>query len=291
MHRPTRTDVSKTGPITGLPATVMMLFATMLAGLVTILVAAPSWAAVGDTPAVAAETGVDAEGAETGGELVLSEEDELLILGAAVYSQVCSSCHQPGGAGLPGQFPPLVSNPNVDDTDYLVDTIINGRRGRIEVLGDVYDGVMPSFSTLSDEELDAVVAYVQNDFMAPQVLIEAAAERGPVAGTELPALSMMSASLAFLIFASAVAMVLYPRFASVNDRLSIVPWLDTWLKTAGIVVAVAVATVFVPNWALNTSAVAKLSRFGQDVVGLGLFTIGLSIVLGGLWYFHRESRI
>ncbi len=33
--------------------------------------------------------------------------------GAAVYTAICSSCHQPGGAGLSGQFPPLINNPNV----------------------------------------------------------------------------------------------------------------------------------------------------------------------------------
>jgi hypothetical protein len=85
-------------------------------------------------------------------------------------------------------------------------------------------------------------------------------------------------------------MVLAPRLLSENSRLN-TPWLDAWLKTAVIVLSVAVLTVFVPDWALKTEAVSKLSRFGQDFIGSALWALGLSVVLGGLWYAHRESRI
>ena len=36
---------------------------------------------------------------------------------------------------------------------------------------------------------------------------------------------------------------------------------------------------------------AGLSRFGQDLIGTGLWTLGVGLLLGGLWYAHRESRV
>ena len=63
------------------------------------------------------------------------------------------------------------------------------------------------------------------------------------------------------------------------------------LLTAVIVLAVAFLTVVVPDWALKQGAVAKLSRIAQDVIGTGLWALGLVAVLGGLWYAHRESRV
>ncbi len=216
--------------------------------------------------------------------------DNQLREGAAVYTQVCASCHQAGGAGIEGQFPPLRDNPNVDDADYVADVIVNGRQGEIVVAGVTYDGVMPSFSTLGDDEIEAVIVYIQNDFTAPAAAIAAFEESGPVAGTELPELANLTTALAFLVAIGAIGLVLAPRLTSANSRLA-TPWLDAWLKTAVIVAGVVFLTVVVPDWALKTSAVGELSRFGQDVVGSGLWALGLGIMLGGLWYAHRENRI
>lgn len=215
---------------------------------------------------------------------------EQLRDGSEVYTQICSSCHQPGGAGLPGQYPPLSGNPNVDDSAYVTDVINNGLQGEIVVNGETYNGVMPSFSTLSDDDVAAVIAYMQNDFVVPAGADEQAAPLGPVAGTELPALTNMSALVAYLLAAVVAGLVLAPRLISANDRLS-VPWLDAWLKTATIVVAVVLLTVIVPDWALKTSTVSKLSRTAQDVIGMSLWGAGLAVLLGALWYAHRESRI
>ena len=216
--------------------------------------------------------------------------DEQLRVGAEVYSQVCSSCHQPGGAGLEGQFPPLLDNPNVDDAEYVRGVIVNGREGEIVVAGVTYNGIMPSFSTLADDDIDSVIAYIQNDFAAPAAAVAEFESDAPVAGTELPGLANMSSILAFLLAASVGAMVLAPRLLSENNRLN-TPWLDAWLKTAVIVLSVIIFTVYLPDWALKTGAVSKLSRFAQDFIGSTIWALGLAIVLGGLWYAHRESRI
>ena len=239
------------------------------------------------------ETPTTDDGAETGegdqpAEELTEEEaeaqaaqDALLLEGAEVYSQICSSCHQPGGVGVSGQYPPLIDNPSVDDPAYVRDVIVNGLDGPITVAGETYDGVMPSFSTLGDPDIDAVIAYVQSGFAAPEG--EAAvAPTGPVAGSELPGLASAGAYVAYLLAVLVGAMVLYPRLASVNDRLD-TPWLDAGLKTATIVVAIVFLTVVVPDWVLQRNAVASLDRVAQDAIGLAVWGGGLVACLGALW--------
>ncbi len=80
--------------------------------------------------------------------------------GAQVYADNCASCHQAGGIGLVGTFPPLAGNPNAADTDYVEDVVRNGLSGEIDVLDVTYDGTMASFPDLSDGEVADVVAYV-----------------------------------------------------------------------------------------------------------------------------------
>lgn len=262
------------------PRRVLPLFLGLLVFVLSSLVAVTAAAAT-EAPTEEAPEGVDPAQAAL---------DDQLREGAEVYSQICSSCHQPGGAGISGQFPPLIDNPNVDDAEYVADVIINGREGEIVVAGVTYNGVMPSFSTLTDDEVDAVIAYLQNDFSAPAAAIAEFESSGPVAGTELPALTNLTALTAWLLIAAVVALLLGPRLISENSRLN-TPWLDAWLKGIVIVLSVVILTVFLPDWALKTDAVAKLGRFSQDFIGASLWALGLAVVLGGLWYAHRESRI
>lgn len=215
--------------------------------------------------------------------------EEQLREGSAAYSQICASCHQAGGIGVTGQFPPLRDNPRADDAEYVRTVITSGRSGELEVDGVVYDGVMPSFSTLPDDDIEAIIAFIGNDFVAPAAEV-AAVRTGPVAGTELPALTNMGTLLAFVIVAGSTLLVLGPRITSVNDRLNF-PWLDAWLRTAVIVAAVILFTVVIPDWAVRNATVGSLSRFAQDAIGVGLWGGGVLVVLWGLWYAHRESRL
>ena len=235
-----------------------------------------------------AETPADDEGADAG---QLADEEQLRE-GAQAYSQMCASCHQAGGIGIVGQFPPLKGNENIDEpgdeANYLATVITTGRAGELEVDGVLYDGVMPSFSTLSDSDTDAIVAFIQNDFVAPSAAI--IPQAGPIAGTELPGFSNMAKWLSYLIAGAAALLVLAPRITGVNDRLSF-PWLDAWLRTAIIVAAVILLIVVIPDWAIRNSNVASLSRFSQDLIGVSLWLGGLAAILWGLWYAHRESRL
>jgi mono/diheme cytochrome c family protein len=290
-HLHTTPPPTRSGPPSGLA----LAAATFVALLVVLGLGAPGSAtatgsdATTDEPAPTGET--TEEPADPEADAAAAAEAELIREGEQVYSQICSACHQPGGTGLAGQYPPLLGNPNVDDAAYVAETINNGKQGELVVLGETYNGVMPSFSTLTDDEVAAITAYIQNDFEAPAADEQAFAESGgPVAGTELPALTNMSSYVAYLLAALVILLVLTPRLLSANDRLS-TPWLDAWLKTASIVLAVYLLVIYIPNWALQREEVAGLSRFAQDLVGTGLWGLGVLALLGGLWYAHRESRL
>jgi mono/diheme cytochrome c family protein len=266
-----------------------IVFVVQLAGVAQSdaqnVAAASSWQDDHDAEAPSEDEGVETDDGPRAERLADAEQ---LREGAQAYSQMCASCHQAGGIGIVGQFPPLRDNPNVDDGDYLRTVITTGRAGELEVDGVLYDGVMPSFSTLPDDDTDAIVAFIQNDFVAPPIAI--IPQAGPIAGTELPGFSNMAKWLSYLIAGTAALLVLAPRITSANDRLSF-PWLDAWLRTAIIVAAVILLIVVIPDWAVRNSAVTKLSRFSQDLIGVSLWLAGLVAVLWGLWYAQRESRL
>ena len=216
-------------------------------------------------------------------------DDDVLRAGAEVYTSVCSSCHQPGGVGLSGDYPPLLDNPNVQDTEYVRTVIAEGRSGQIVVNGETYDGVMPAQSTLSDADVDNVIAYIQSGFAAPSAP-EVVVETGPAAGTELPPFSAMMIAAAALLTVGLFVLVLGPRVVGAHDRRTL-PWVDAWMKTAVIVVGLIVALVFVPSRVLEVDAVQDLPPMAQDLIAVGLWSAGLVAGLWALWYAHREQRV
>ncbi len=85
--------------------------------------------------------------------------------GKQVYTANCAVCHQANGQGLAGNFPPLASSPWVtDDEATIVRILLRGIDGPIEVKGVTYNGVMPSFVHLTDEQLAAVASYARTNF-------------------------------------------------------------------------------------------------------------------------------
>jgi len=85
--------------------------------------------------------------------------DTWRALGKQVYENKCASCHQVGGGGLPGLFPPLNGNAVVtadNATDHIL-VIVDGLQDKI-IDGVTYAAPMPPFGALlSDEEIAAVV--------------------------------------------------------------------------------------------------------------------------------------
>lgn len=82
--------------------------------------------------------------------------------GKATYEQLCQACHQAGATGLPGVFPPLAGNPSIEDVEYFVQVVTEGLQGEIVVLGQTYNGNMPAFPQLSEDDIDHLVEYLQS---------------------------------------------------------------------------------------------------------------------------------
>jgi len=85
--------------------------------------------------------------------------------GAKLYTVNCASCHQANGQGLAGVFPPLVGSRWVLENDArLVQILLHGINGVIEVQGVSYQGVMPAFAHLGDDELAAVLTHIRSSW-------------------------------------------------------------------------------------------------------------------------------
>jgi len=85
--------------------------------------------------------------------------------GEKIYMTYCAPCHQRNGKGAEGRFPPLVDASWVKgDKTKLINVLLNGLEGNIDVNGVGYNGVMPKHAFLSDEEIAGVLTYVRKRF-------------------------------------------------------------------------------------------------------------------------------
>jgi mono/diheme cytochrome c family protein len=87
--------------------------------------------------------------------------------GAGIYATNCAACHQAGGTGLAGAFPPLAGHvPDLlkpaDGRAYIGKVLLFGLEGAITVNGGDYVGAMPSWQALSDNDIAAVLNYVSS---------------------------------------------------------------------------------------------------------------------------------
>lgn len=91
----------------------------------------------------------------------------LLAHGERRYNQHCVACHQASGQGAAGAFPPLVGTRWVlGDEERLINILLYGLMGEIEVNGRTYNGVMPGFANTpgmrSDRDIAAVASFIRN---------------------------------------------------------------------------------------------------------------------------------
>ncbi len=85
--------------------------------------------------------------------------------GEGVYNGNCASCHQATGAGVPGAFPPIAGHaPELalaeGGREYLVNLLLYGLQGEIQISGQAYNGAMPAWAQFSDDELASTLNYV-----------------------------------------------------------------------------------------------------------------------------------
>ncbi|MEX0994998.1 MAG: cytochrome c, partial [Balneolaceae bacterium] len=72
--------------------------------------------------------------------------DPSLLNGESLYTQNCASCHGNNAKGVSGVFPPLVNSKWVtEDKSIPIQILLHGLQGEVEVQGQTYQGVMPSF--------------------------------------------------------------------------------------------------------------------------------------------------
>jgi mono/diheme cytochrome c family protein len=86
--------------------------------------------------------------------------------GDLIYSAVCSACHQAGGAGLEGKYPPLAGSEWVAmHPGVAVRILLHGLQGPIQAKGLTFVNEMPAQGPqLSDAEIAAVLTYVRSSF-------------------------------------------------------------------------------------------------------------------------------
>lgn len=85
--------------------------------------------------------------------------------GKQLFTANCVACHQATGKGLPGVFPPLDGSEWVHgDARTLVNILLHGISGEMEVAGNTYQGAMPAFHQLSDAELAALATYIRSSW-------------------------------------------------------------------------------------------------------------------------------
>jgi mono/diheme cytochrome c family protein len=86
-------------------------------------------------------------------------------IGAKMYAQNCSICHQPGGTGTPGQFPPLAGSDWAleEGPNRVIKLILNGIQGPITVNGQPFNNAMPPWrDIMNDEQIAAVATYIRS---------------------------------------------------------------------------------------------------------------------------------
>src|SRR5882724_6643828 len=85
--------------------------------------------------------------------------------GKEVYLQQCLACHQADAGGVPNMNPPLIKTKWIlGDKTTLVQVVLKGMTGEIEVNGDSYHNVMAPHSELSDQQIADVLTYIRNNF-------------------------------------------------------------------------------------------------------------------------------
>jgi mono/diheme cytochrome c family protein len=88
-------------------------------------------------------------------------------LGQRIFTQNCVVCHQATGQGIPRVFPPLADSEWVLARDghgdnHLVAVVLHGLQGPAQVNGQLYNGAMPPWKFLRDEEIAAVLTYIRS---------------------------------------------------------------------------------------------------------------------------------
>lgn len=94
---------------------------------------------------------------------------DIMQIGSQIYSRTCVACHGPGGAGAPGQYPPLAGSDWVNEKEpgRMIRIVLQGFSGPgLQVGGKPFNtgsAMVPWAGVLNDEEIAAVISYVRGN--------------------------------------------------------------------------------------------------------------------------------
>jgi len=116
--------------------------------------------------------------------------------GSQLYQLHCVFCHGETGQGRVGAFPPLAAHTTEliktsEGRVHLINVLLFGMQGPIRVKGRTYNGVMPGFGQLSDEQIATVLNHIViawgNDKLLPR-------DHRPITATEVTSARNVSGS-------------------------------------------------------------------------------------------------
>ncbi|MBD0278510.1 MAG: cytochrome c [Flavisolibacter sp.] len=85
--------------------------------------------------------------------------------GKQVYQLYCLTCHQADGSGVPNLNPPIVKTKWVlGNKTPLIQMVLKGSQGKVEIEGETFHNTMPAQNTLTDQQIADVLTYVRNSF-------------------------------------------------------------------------------------------------------------------------------
>lgn len=122
---------------------------------------------------------------------------EQMARGQGLYLRHCFVCHQPGGQGIPGTYPPLAkSDYLMSDRERSIRVICEGLSGEIVVNGRKYNNLMAPV-TLPDDEVADVVTYVRNSWGNSDAPVTAAEVTAARAKTQFPTYERLLAATTY----------------------------------------------------------------------------------------------
>jgi mono/diheme cytochrome c family protein len=90
---------------------------------------------------------------------------EAISRGKTVYASYCLACHQADGSGVPNLNPPLIQTEWVTGSkSTLIEMVLKGSRGKVEIDGETFHNTMPAQAHLTDLQIADVLTYIRNNF-------------------------------------------------------------------------------------------------------------------------------
>ena len=103
--------------------------------------------------------------------LLAATSGAVAAAGSNIFMTNCAMCHQPGGQGVPGVYPPLKDSVGryvgvPAGRTYLAHVVSFGMTGTLSSQGQTYNGFMQPWMQLSDADIAEVLNHVLLDFNA-----------------------------------------------------------------------------------------------------------------------------